>query len=170
MAQLTNRSPLGFKAQTKIPSRWFCGLNHQIAAAGFEALTGKPSTTCFEAKPGETITTSFEAKSGETVPVVLRPNHWQIVPVVLRSNYWQTADLGFESQPRNPRSSSPCSWYRPHTMLPDLSIVRPLSIQPVRPTPVLCTRSHTSIMILIATCHAAPTTYTPRDKKTRFSK
>jgi hypothetical protein len=25
-------------------------------------------------------------------------------------------------------------------------------------------------MVLIAACHAAPTTYTPRDKQTRFSK
>jgi hypothetical protein len=52
----------------------------------------KKSTTSFEAKPGETVATSFEAKPLETVRVVLRPNHSQ------------TIDLGFEAQPRNPRS------------------------------------------------------------------
>jgi hypothetical protein len=61
--------------------------NHQTVAAGFEAQTGKPSTTLvlmlnqetvatgFEAKPEKTITTGFEAKLEKTVPVVLRPNH-----------------------------------------------------------------------------------------------
>jgi hypothetical protein len=46
----------------------------------------------FEAKPLETITTSFEAKPAKTIRVVLRPNHSQAI------------DLGFEAQPRNPRS------------------------------------------------------------------
>jgi hypothetical protein len=45
VAQPTNRTPLGFEAQTKKPSRWFWGSNQQIGAAGFEAQTGKPSTT-----------------------------------------------------------------------------------------------------------------------------
>jgi hypothetical protein len=45
VAQLTNRSPLGFEAKTKKPFWWFWGLNHQTKAAGFEAQTGKPSTT-----------------------------------------------------------------------------------------------------------------------------
>jgi hypothetical protein len=46
----------------------------------------------FEAKPLETVATGFEAKPVKIVRVVLRPNHSQIV------------DLGFEAQPRNPRS------------------------------------------------------------------
>jgi hypothetical protein len=45
VAQPTNRSPLNFEAQTKKPSRWFWGTNHQTRAASFEAQTGKPSTT-----------------------------------------------------------------------------------------------------------------------------
>jgi hypothetical protein len=46
----------------------------------------------FEAKPLEIVATGFEAKPVKTVEVVLRPDHSQ------------TADLGFEAQPRNPRS------------------------------------------------------------------
>jgi hypothetical protein len=38
----TNVVPLGFEAQTKKPSWWFCGPNHQTIAIGFEAQTGKP--------------------------------------------------------------------------------------------------------------------------------
>jgi hypothetical protein len=33
----TNLLPLCFEAQTKKPSRWFCGANHQTTAASFEA-------------------------------------------------------------------------------------------------------------------------------------
>jgi hypothetical protein len=61
------------------PPPWFLG------------STKKP-TAGFEAKLGETVATSFEAKPAKTVRVVLRPNHSQ------------TVDLGFEDQPRNPRS------------------------------------------------------------------
>jgi alkanesulfonate monooxygenase SsuD/methylene tetrahydromethanopterin reductase-like flavin-dependent oxidoreductase (luciferase family) len=57
----------------------------------FWGSTKKP-TVGFEAKSGETVATSFEAKLEKTVRVVLRPNHSQ------------TIDLGFEAQPRNPRS------------------------------------------------------------------
>jgi hypothetical protein len=45
VAQPTNRSLLGFEAQTKKPSRWFWGSNHQTRATSFEAQTRKPSTT-----------------------------------------------------------------------------------------------------------------------------
>jgi hypothetical protein len=37
----TNWSPLGFEAQTKKPSRWFWGPNHQTRATGFELQIGK---------------------------------------------------------------------------------------------------------------------------------
>jgi hypothetical protein len=40
----------------------------------------------------------------------------------------------------------------------------------VRPFLVLCTRSPTPVTILVAARYAAPATYTPRDKQTRFSK
>jgi hypothetical protein len=39
----------------------------------------------------------------------------------------------------------------------------------VRPSPVLCTRSPTHATVLVTARHAAPATYTPRDKQTRFS-
>jgi hypothetical protein len=40
--KLTNLLPLSFEAQTKKPSRWFWGPNHQTAATGFQAQTRKP--------------------------------------------------------------------------------------------------------------------------------
>jgi hypothetical protein len=90
--------------------------------------------------------------------------------MVLRSNHLQTIDLGFEAQPRNPRSSSPRARCRPHTAPPNLSIARPPSTWTVRPSPILCTRSPTTVTILVAARHAAPATYTPWDKQTWFSK
>jgi hypothetical protein len=85
-------------------------------------------------------------------------------------NRWETVDLGFEAQPRNLLSSSPHARCRSHTVPPDLSIARPPSTQPVRPSPVLCTRSPTLAMILVAARHATPATCTLWDKQTRFSK
>jgi hypothetical protein len=76
--------------------------------------------------------------------------------VVLRSNHSQTVNLGFETQSRNLRSSSPCAWCRPHAVPRDISIARLPSTRPVQPSPILCTRSPTPAMILIAARHAAP--------------
>jgi hypothetical protein len=45
VVQPTNQSLLGFEAQTKKPLRWFWGINHQTRATGFEAQTGKPSSS-----------------------------------------------------------------------------------------------------------------------------
>jgi hypothetical protein len=92
------------------------------------------------------------------------------VPVVLRPNNYQTVDLGFEAQLRNQRSSSSRARCRPHTAPPDLSIDWPPSTRPVRPYPVLCTRSPTPATILVVARHATPATCTQRDKQTRFSK
>jgi hypothetical protein len=88
----------------------------ETVATSFEAKLEKTVATGFEAKPLEIVTTGFEVKPAKTVRVVLRSNHSQII------------DLGFEAQPRNPRSSSPRAWCRPHTAPLDLSIVRPPSI------------------------------------------
>jgi hypothetical protein len=180
-AQPINRSLFGFEAQSKKPSWWFWGPNHQTVTAEFEAQTRKPSTalvlrlnqetiaTGSEAKLEKTVATGFEAKPEKTVPVVLRPNHYQTILVVLRPNHSQTVDLGFEAQLRNPCSSSPRAWCRPHPAPSDLSITRPPSTRPVRPCSVLCTRSPTHAMILVAARHAAPATCTPWDKQTWFS-
>jgi hypothetical protein len=91
------------------------------------------------------------------------------VRVVLRPNHSQTVDLGFEAQPGNSCSSSPRARCKPHTAPPDLSTAWPPSTRPVRPSPVLCTRSPTPATVLITAHHAAPTLCTPRDKQTRFS-
>jgi hypothetical protein len=77
----------------------------------------------------------------------------------------EAMNLGFKAQPRNPHFSSPHAWCRPHTMPPDLSIARPPSTRLVRPSPVLCTKSPTSAMILIAARHVMPATCTRRDKQ-----
>jgi hypothetical protein len=80
--------------------------------------------------------------------------------------FWgQIVALGFETKPRNPRSSSPCARCKPHTVSPDFSIVRPLSTQPVRLSLVLYTMSPTPAMIFIAARHATPVTCTPREFK-----
>ncbi len=91
----------------------------------------KSSTTGFEAKPGEIVTTGFEAKPEKTVTTGFEAKPKKTVRVVLRSNHSQTVDLGFEAQPRNPRSSSPRARCRPHTVPPDLSIARPPSTRHV---------------------------------------
>jgi hypothetical protein len=78
VAQPINRGPLGFEAQTKKPSQWFWGPNHQTVAVDFEAKPGNPPqswfwgstkkpTTGFEVKPGETVAADFEAKLEKTV-------------------------------------------------------------------------------------------------------
>jgi hypothetical protein len=65
---------LGFEAQIKKPSQWFWGPNHQPVAAGFEAQTGKPSTTLVVRLNHETVATDFEAKPEKPSPPILRPN------------------------------------------------------------------------------------------------
>jgi hypothetical protein len=142
----------------------------ETITAGFEVKLAQTIIVGFEAKPPESVATGFEVKAPETVATGFEAKPAKTVRVVLRPNHSQTADLGFEAQPRNPRSSSPCARCRPHMVPPDLSITRPPSTRPVRPSPVLCTRSTTPATILVAACHAAPATCTPRDKQTWFSK
>jgi hypothetical protein len=79
VAQPMNRSPLGFKVQTKKLSRWFWNSNHQTVAAGFEAQTGNP------------------------VPMVLWPNHWQTVDLGFRANQ-EIRPTSFEAKPLTNRS------------------------------------------------------------------
>jgi hypothetical protein len=57
----------------------------------------------------------------------------------------------------------------PHLAPADFSTAWPPSIRPVRPSPVLCTRSPTHVTVLVAARYAAPATCTLRDKQTRFS-
>jgi hypothetical protein len=168
--KLGNPPPPWFWGSTKKPTVDFEAKLGETGTTSFEAKLEKPVVAGFEVKPLETIATDFEAKPEKTIRVVLRPNHSQIVWVVLRPNHSQTIDLGFKAQPRNPYTSSPRARCRPHTAPSDLSIAQPPGTRPVRPSPVLCTRSPTPATILIVACHATPTTCTPREKQTRFSK
>jgi hypothetical protein len=76
-----------------------------------------------------TVATSFEAKLRETV------------------------DLGFWAEPRNTCSSSPYAWCRPHTMSPDLSIIRQPHTQPVLDHP----RSSAPSLLLLSRSSSLPT-------------
>jgi hypothetical protein len=133
----------------------------KTVTAGFEVKLLETVTASFEAKPLETVTAGFEAKPPETVTTGFEAKPVKTVLVVLTTNHSQTVDLGFEAQPRNSCSSSPCARCRPHTTPLDLSITRPLSTRPVQPSPILCTKSPTPAIILIAARHAAPATCTP---------
>jgi hypothetical protein len=141
----------------------------KTVTAGFEAKPPKIVATHLEAKLEKTVAASFESKLVETVTTGVEAKPMKTVRVVLRSNHSQTIDLGFMAQLRNPCSSSPRARCRPHMAPPDLSIARPPSTRPMRPSLVLWTRSPTPAMILVTALHEAPATCTPRDKQTRFS-
>jgi hypothetical protein len=165
-----NPPPLWFWGSTKKPIAGFEAKPGEIVATSFEAKLEKTIATGFEAKPEKIVTAGFEAKPLETVSTGFESKPAKTVRVDLWPNHSQTVDLGFAAQPRNPCSSSPRAWCRPHMAPPDHSIARPPSTRPVRPSPLLCTWSPTPVMILVAARHAIPATYTPRDKQTRFSK
>jgi hypothetical protein len=87
-----NPPPPWFWGSIKKPTASFEAKPRESVATSFEAKLEKTVATGFEAKPAKTVATGFEAKPLETVQVVLRPNHSQ------------TIDIGFEAEPRNPRS------------------------------------------------------------------
>ena len=105
-----------FEAQTRKPSttlvlrlnqetdRRFEAKLRETVATSFEAKLEKTVATGFEAKPAKNVTAGFEAKPLETVATGFEVKPVKTVRVVLRSNHSQTIDLGFEAQPRNPRS------------------------------------------------------------------
>jgi transcriptional/translational regulatory protein YebC/TACO1 len=70
----------------------------------FEAKPGETIATSFEAKSAKTVATSFEAKLAKIVAAGFEVKPLETVRVVLRPNHSQTVNLGFEAQPRNPRS------------------------------------------------------------------
>jgi hypothetical protein len=177
-----NHSPPWFWGSTKISIAGFETKLRETVATSFEAKLEKTVATGFEVKPLETVATSFEvklvktvatgfeAKPLETIATGFEGKPVKTIRVVLRSNHSQTVNLGFEAQPRNPRSKSSRARCRSHTVPPNLSTAPPPSNWHVRPFPVICTRSPTPATILIDARHAAPTTCTPRDKQTWFSK
>jgi hypothetical protein len=98
---------INFEAQTdKPPPTWFWGPNQETVVVILWAKSLNRSCW-FWGQNWETQASDFEAKPGETI------------------------DLGFEAKPRNPRSSSPCAWCRPHIASSDLSIVWPSNTRPV---------------------------------------
>jgi hypothetical protein len=165
-----NPLPPWFWGSNKKPTTDFEAKPGETVATSFEAKLEKIVATGFEAKPAKTVATGFEAKPTKTVAAGFEAKLLETVQVVLSPNHSQTVNLGFEAQLRNPRSSSPRARCRPHTAPPGLSTARPPSTWPVRPSPVLCTRSPTPTTVLIAARHAAPTTCTPWDKQTQFFK
>jgi hypothetical protein len=91
-----------YGATDKTKLAWFWGSNQETFTVIL--MVKSPNHSCqFWGPNRKTRATGFEAKPRETV------------------------DLGFETQPRNSRSSYPCAWCRPHTVSPDLLITRPLS-------------------------------------------
>jgi hypothetical protein len=150
------------------------------ASASLDDSLGNPSATCFQAKQAARSRYVFRAVLPPSVlghnrqteahlvlshkPKIRRGDFESQITkselLILRSNHSQTIDLGFETRPRNPRFSSPRARCRSHTAPPDLSIAQPSSTRPVRPSPVLCTRSPTPATILVATRHAALITCT----------
>jgi hypothetical protein len=66
-------------------------------------------------------------------PEILSDRFWgqntRTIAIGFKIKPGKTVDRGFEAELRNPCSSSSCAQCRPHTMLPDLSMVRPPSTQ-----------------------------------------
>jgi hypothetical protein len=99
-----NPPPPWFWGSTKKPTTGFEAKPGETVTTSFEAKLVKTVTAGFEAKPLETVTTGFEAKPVKTVATGFEAKPAKTVRVVLRPNHSQTIDLGFEAQPRNPRS------------------------------------------------------------------
>jgi hypothetical protein len=131
VAQPINLNPLDFKAQTKKPSQWFWGPNHQTEAAsferklqktvatsfeaklkktvatGFEAKPEKTIAAGFEAKPLEIVAAGFEAKPPETVTIAFEAKSVNTIRVILRPNHSQTVIIGLETQ----TDKKPSQWF-----------------------------------------------------------
>jgi hypothetical protein len=99
-----NPPPPWFWGSTKKPTAGFEAKPGETVATSFEAKLAKTVATGFEAKPAKTVATGFEAKPAKTVATGFEAKLAKTVRVVLRPNHSQTVDLGFEAQPRNPRS------------------------------------------------------------------
>jgi hypothetical protein len=129
VAQPTNRSPLGFEAQTKELSRWFWGPNHQTRAVGFEAQTGRPSTTLvlrlnqetdhrFWGQTRRNRRHQFWGQTGEN----LRSRFWGQTTRNRHHRFWGQAGKnrpsGFEAKPLTNRRS----WFWGSTKKPMLLV------------------------------------------------
>jgi hypothetical protein len=86
VVQPLNHSLLDFKIQTKKPSWWFWGPNHQTVAIGFEVQTKKPSTTLILRLKKRNPPPVLRLNRKKPSPPVLRLNLRKSLPPVLRSN------------------------------------------------------------------------------------
>jgi hypothetical protein len=102
----------------------------------------RPPSVGFMAQLTNCRPLGFEAKPRKPSPPVLRPNRkkpyhqfWGQIgrnrPSGFDAKPLTKRRPWFEAQPRNPRSSSPCTQYKPHTASPDLQIIRLPSTRPV---------------------------------------
>jgi hypothetical protein len=98
VAQPTDHNLLSFEAQTKKPSLWFWGINHQTVATSFDAQTEKPE------------------------PPVLRPNREKPSPPILRSN-WRKLFQWFWGQ----TNDKPSQWFWGQTTDKPLTFVLSLN-------------------------------------------
>jgi hypothetical protein len=79
IAQLTNRSLLGFESQTKEPSWWFWGSNHQTVAVSFEAQIRRNRRHLFGGQTGENRRHRFWGQTREN-----RPSGFEAKPLTSR--------------------------------------------------------------------------------------
>jgi hypothetical protein len=119
---------------------------HSRVSISLEVRLKNYRLTCFQTKQAarsQLVSRADPTPLRKFCGAIAKPNSawfWdptqQTVTVILRSKspnwscwFWglnrQTIDLGFDAQPRNSHSSSPCARYRSHTTSPDLPIVRP---------------------------------------------
>jgi hypothetical protein len=99
-----NPAPPWFSGSTKKPTAGFEAKSRETIATSFKAKLVKTVVAGFEAKPLETVATGFEAKPTKIVATGFEAKSAKTARVVLRPKHSQTVDLGFEAQPRNPRS------------------------------------------------------------------
>jgi hypothetical protein len=116
--------------------------NHR---GNFEVQITKPSTLVLRPKP-RNYRGDFEAQITKPSPLVLRLNR-----ETRASRLLHVYDA--DRTRHHPTSRSP------DHRVPDLCLI----------IPILCTKSPTPTSIIVAACHVAFTTYTSRDKHTRFS-
>jgi hypothetical protein len=118
----TNLIPLGFEAQTKKPSWWFCWPNHQTATVSFVAQTGKPERVVLMPNH-KNHSDQFWGQTGRNPSEWFWGQNTRTVATGFEAKPGGTIDLGFEAEPRNTRSLFSCTRWRLHTTSPDLSIV-----------------------------------------------
>jgi hypothetical protein len=185
-----NTSPLIFDFISTRPP-WWCYVHHPCCAStSLKARLGNPSPTCFLVK--QTARSRCVSRVVFILPSVLWCNRQTIAHIVLRSKPRNChGDFVVQITKLQQPVLRP-NWEKPSILVLRLNqetraphlLVHSANRTQRLPTsrssdhrvsdlcltiPVLCTKSPTPISLLIAPRHAAPVTYTSRDKQTRFS-